>query len=52
MKISHYTVLGINQDASQQEIEAAYKRLSKELDPKNNKLFLGIMEDKGVKSNY
>lgn len=36
MKISHYTVLGINQDASQQEIEAAYKRLSKELDPKNN----------------
>ena len=32
----HYTTLGLQEGASQEEIEAAYKRLSKELDPANN----------------
>jgi len=32
----HYTTLGLQEGASQEEIEAAYKRLSKELDPGNN----------------
>ena len=32
----HYTTLGLQVGASQEEIEAAYKRLSKELDPANN----------------
>ena len=32
----HYTTLGLQEGASQEKIEAAYKRLSKELDPANN----------------
>ena len=32
----HYNTLGLNQSASQEEIQTAYERLSKELDPKNN----------------
>ena len=32
----HYTTLGLQEGASQQEIQAAHKRLSKELDPANN----------------
>ena len=32
----HYTTLGLQEGASQEEIEVAYKRLSKELDPANN----------------
>ena len=32
----HYTTLGLQEGASQDEIEAAYKRLSKDLDPANN----------------
>jgi len=32
----HYTALGLQEGASQDEIDAAYKRLSKELDPANN----------------
>ena len=32
----HYKTLGLQEGASQEEIEAAYKRLSKELDPANN----------------
>ena len=32
----HYTTLGLQEGASQDEIQAAYKRLSKELDPANN----------------
>ena len=32
----HYTTLGLQEGASQEEIEGAYKRLSKELDPANN----------------
>ena len=32
----HYITLGLQEGASQEEIEAAYKRLSKELDPANN----------------
>ena len=32
----HYTTLGLQEGASQEEIQAAYKRLSKELDPANN----------------
>ena len=32
----HYTTLGLQEGASQEEIDAAYKRLSKELDPANN----------------
>ena len=32
----HYTTLGLQEGASQDEIDAAYKRLSKELDPANN----------------
>ena len=32
----HYQTLGLNEGASQKEIQTAYERLSKELDPKNN----------------
>jgi hypothetical protein len=32
----HYITLGLQEGALQEEIEAAYKRLSKELDPANN----------------
>ncbi len=32
----HYKNLGLEEGASQEEIQAAYERLSKELDPKNN----------------
>ena len=32
----HYKTLGLQEGASQEEIEGAYKRLSKELDPANN----------------
>jgi antitoxin component YwqK of YwqJK toxin-antitoxin module len=32
----HYQTLGLNEGASQEEIQTAYERLSKELDPKNN----------------
>jgi len=32
----HYTTLGLQEGASQEEIEGAYKRLSKELNPANN----------------
>jgi len=32
----HYTTLGLQEGASQDEIEGAYKRLCKELDPANN----------------
>ena len=32
----NYKTLGLQEGASQEEIEAAYKRLSKELDPSNN----------------
>ena len=32
----HYKTLGIEDGASQEEIQTAYERLSKELDPKNN----------------
>ena len=32
----HYKTLGLQEGASQDEIDAAYKRLSKELDPANN----------------
>ena len=32
----HYQTLGLNEGASQKEIQTAYDRLSKELDPKNN----------------
>jgi len=32
----HYTTLGLQEGASQEEIEGAYDRLSKELDPANN----------------
>ena len=32
----HYKTLGLQEGASQQEIQAAYERLSKELNPKNN----------------
>ena len=32
----YYKILGLEEGASQEEIEAAYKRLSKEFDPKNN----------------
>ena len=33
---NHYKTLGLNVGASQEEIEIAYQRLLKELDPKNN----------------
>jgi antitoxin component YwqK of YwqJK toxin-antitoxin module len=33
---NHYQTLGLNEGASQKEIQTAYERLSKELDPKNN----------------
>ena len=36
MMREHYTTLGLQEGASQEEIDAAYKRLSKELDPANN----------------
>ena len=36
MMSEHYKTLGLQEGASQEEIEAAYKRLSKELDPANN----------------
>ena len=32
----HYYILGLNEGASQEEIQEAYERLSKELDPANN----------------
>ena len=32
----HYIILGLKEGASQEEIQDAYERLSKELDPKNN----------------
>ena len=32
----HFKTLGLQEGASQDEIQAAYKRLSKELDPANN----------------
>ena len=32
----HYNTLGLNQGASQEEIQTAYERLSNELDPKKN----------------
>ena len=32
----HYKTLGLEEGASQKEIQTAYERLSKELDPKNN----------------
>ena len=32
----HYIILGLKEGASQEEIQTAYERLSKELDPKNN----------------
>lgn len=32
----YYKIFGLEEGASQEEIEAAYKRLSKEFDPKNN----------------
>ena len=32
----HYKTLGLNEGASQEEIQAAFDRLSKELNPKNN----------------
>ena len=32
----HYKTLGLTEGASQEEIQTAYERLSKELDPKNN----------------
>ena len=32
----HYKTLGLQEGASQDEIQAAYKRLSRELDPANN----------------
>ncbi len=32
----YYKTLGLENDASQEEIQEAYERLSKELDPKNN----------------
>ena len=32
----HYKTLGLLEGASQEEIQTAYERLSKELDPKNN----------------
>jgi hypothetical protein len=32
----HYQTLGLNEGASQKEIQTAYERLSKELDPRNN----------------
>jgi len=32
----HYTTLGLQEGASQEEIQEAYERLSKELNPKNN----------------
>ena len=36
MMSEHYKTLGLQEGASQEEIQAAYKRLSKELDPANN----------------
>jgi hypothetical protein len=36
MMSEHYKTLGLQEGASQEEIEGAYKRLSKELDPANN----------------
>ena len=36
MMSEHYITLGLQEGASQQEIQAAYERLSKELDPANN----------------
>ena len=32
----HYYILGLNEGASQEQIQEAYERLSKELDPANN----------------
>ena len=32
----HFKILGLQEGASKEEIEAAYKRLSKELDPASN----------------
>ena len=32
----HYYILGLQEGASQEEIQEAYERLSKELDPANN----------------
>ena len=32
----HYKTLGLQEGASQQEVQEAYDRLSKELDPTNN----------------
>ena len=32
----HYNTLGLNQGASQEEIQTAFERLSNELDPKKN----------------
>ena len=32
----HYYILGLKEGASQEEIQEAYERLSKELDPANN----------------
>jgi hypothetical protein len=32
----HYIILGLKEGASQEEIQTAFERLSKELDPKNN----------------
>ena len=36
MMSEHYKTLGLQEGASQEEIQAAYERLSKELDPANN----------------
>ena len=36
MMSEHYTTLGLQEGASQEEIDTAYKRLSKELNPANN----------------
>ena len=33
---NHYKTLGLKEDASQDEIQAAYNKLSKELNPSNN----------------
>ena len=33
---NYYKTLGLKEGASQEEIQAAFERLSKELDPKNN----------------
>ena len=33
---NYYKILGLKESASQKEIQSAFERLSKELDPKNN----------------